>query len=172
MWHHDQFERELEVRRLGGFGAAFVVGALRSHDADADAGFRADLRRKGLAATPYCVVMDAGSRSLADVLVLSLSLSLSLSLFRALSLSLSLSLYLSLSVSVSVCLSVCLSLADVLVVSQSALSLSLCLSLCLSASFSLSSLSLCSPYQSISSFPPPSLSVSLAHTHFSTRAGR
>jgi hypothetical protein len=69
MRHRDQFLRELEVRRLGGFSDDYVMGVLRSHDGDADPAFMAELRRKGLAATPYCVVMDAGSRSLADVMV-------------------------------------------------------------------------------------------------------
>jgi hypothetical protein len=69
MKHRDQFLREIEVRRLGAFSDQFVVGIVRSHDGDADPAFLAELRRKGLDGTPYCVVMDAGSRSLADVIV-------------------------------------------------------------------------------------------------------
>ncbi len=69
MKHRDQFLREMEVRRLGGFSDDFVMGILRSHDGDADPAFMAELRRKGYERTPYCIVMDAGSRSLADVIV-------------------------------------------------------------------------------------------------------
>ena len=65
----DAFERELEARREGGFAAEFVAGALRGHDADADPGFAAEVQRKGLGNTPYLVVMEAGARSLADIIV-------------------------------------------------------------------------------------------------------
>jgi hypothetical protein len=69
MKHRDQFLREIEVRQLGGFSDEFVMGIIRSHDGDADAAFMAELRRKGYQGTPYCIVMDAGSRSLSDVIV-------------------------------------------------------------------------------------------------------
>ena len=65
----DQFLRELSARREGGFSAEFVVGALRGHDGVSDATFLAEARRKGLGETPYCVVMEAGSRSLADIVI-------------------------------------------------------------------------------------------------------
>lgn len=64
-----QFLRELDARREGGFGAEFVVGALRGHDGATDPEFLAEARRKGLGDTPFCVVMEAGSRSLADIVV-------------------------------------------------------------------------------------------------------
>ena len=68
MRHREQFMREIEVRQQGGFSDQFVVGILRSHDGETDEAFMDELRRKGLGETPYCIVMDAGSRSLADII--------------------------------------------------------------------------------------------------------
>ena len=69
MRHRDQFLREIEVRQQGGFADQFVVGILRTHSGDDDPDFLAEVRRKGFGQTPYCIVMEAGSRSLADVMV-------------------------------------------------------------------------------------------------------
>ena len=61
--------REVEARREGGFSDRFVVGILRTHCGDDDPEFLAEVRRKGLGQTPYCIAMEAGARSLADIVV-------------------------------------------------------------------------------------------------------
>jgi serine/threonine protein kinase len=68
MKHKEQFDREIEVRATGQFSDQFVTGVIRSHNGEADEELAAELQRKGFQDTPYCIVMDTGSRSLADVI--------------------------------------------------------------------------------------------------------
>lgn len=68
MCRRDQFDKEINVRAEGGFSAEYVVGILRIHDPDDDGLFGVEVSRKGFAQTPYCIVMEAGERSLLDIL--------------------------------------------------------------------------------------------------------
>ena len=45
-----------------------MIGILRSHNAEDDPTFAAALVHKGLEDFPYCIVMKAGDRTLADII--------------------------------------------------------------------------------------------------------
>jgi hypothetical protein len=69
MRHHNEFMREIDVRRFGNFDDKYVVGILRIHDSDDDDAFLQEINRKGLDDSPYLVVMEAGERNLNDILM-------------------------------------------------------------------------------------------------------
>jgi len=64
----DQFEREQVVRSSAGFDERLVLSVLRGHTSTADEQYAASAHRMGLSAYPYCLVMPAADRSLADII--------------------------------------------------------------------------------------------------------
>jgi serine/threonine protein kinase len=74
MKRKSQFEREIGSRSEGFFDEAYVVNIIRVYGAmnddydDGDMELRNERARKGLSSYPYCIVMQAGDRSLADIL--------------------------------------------------------------------------------------------------------
>ena len=70
MRHQEQYERELSSRAGGSFDEKLIVGILCSYTAtdSGDLPIRKEFQRKGLAEFPYCLVMNAGDRSLHDIL--------------------------------------------------------------------------------------------------------
>jgi serine/threonine protein kinase len=68
MRNASEYQREIEARQKGDFSDEYVIGILRSHSADEDPAFAAALARKDLEDLPYCIVMKAGERTLADII--------------------------------------------------------------------------------------------------------
>ena len=66
MCHKDQFERELTSRNGGSFDTKYVIDILMSYTGDSE--HKLEFSRKGLGNFPYCLVMNAGDRSLHDIL--------------------------------------------------------------------------------------------------------
>lgn len=66
MRNQDQWQRELDARQ--GLDTAYVIGVLRAHDGEADAGFNAALVARDLADYPYVLVLPRADLSLADAL--------------------------------------------------------------------------------------------------------
>jgi len=60
----EHYDREVNVRARCGFDGRYVLLLTANYDGDIDVEFRTDAIRKGYEEFPYCVVMEAGSRSL------------------------------------------------------------------------------------------------------------
>ena len=71
MQNRDQYLREVETRRRCGFDDRYVLATICSFDGDAEdvenISFRTDSIAKGYLKYPYCVVMEAGTMSLRQV---------------------------------------------------------------------------------------------------------
>jgi len=71
MENRDQYLREVETRRRCGFDDRYVLATICSFDGDAEdvenISFRTDSIAKGYLKYPYCVVMEAGTMSLKQV---------------------------------------------------------------------------------------------------------
>ena len=69
MKNRAEFGREISVRLKGQFDETYVVGILRFHgDDDDDDEIREEVRKKGFTESPYVIVMDAGERTLNDII--------------------------------------------------------------------------------------------------------
>jgi serine/threonine protein kinase len=69
MSHSEQFERELASRAVG-FEAPYVIEIINhvSGDWGSEPTVRNEFKRKGMSQFPYCLIMEAGSRSLHEIL--------------------------------------------------------------------------------------------------------
>ena len=68
MKDREQFLREIKSRSQGDYSEEYVVGILRIYDGLEDTFFLSELNRKNLQNYPHCIVMEAGDRSLYDIL--------------------------------------------------------------------------------------------------------
>ena len=68
MKDREQFLREIKSRSQGAYSEEYVVGILRIYDGLEDTFFLSELNRKNLQNYPHCIVMEAGDRSLYDIL--------------------------------------------------------------------------------------------------------
>ena len=64
----EHFDKEVRSRQVGKFSDEFVVGVIRTHEEDRDETFANEAKRKGLEGAKFCLVMEAGERTLHDVL--------------------------------------------------------------------------------------------------------
>jgi serine/threonine protein kinase len=69
MHNKDQFDRELNIRKTYDLAGEFVLGALHSHDGDADPKYRLEAERKGYKEYPYCLVLPSADRNLSSMLI-------------------------------------------------------------------------------------------------------
>ena len=68
MRYAEEFRREFDVRARGAFDEKYVVDIIRVHDPDEDEAYYVEAFRKGFEDSPYLVVMEAGERSLNDII--------------------------------------------------------------------------------------------------------
>jgi hypothetical protein len=64
MRHRDQFEKEVNMRKVVDLDPKYVISILRTHNADEDSSFQAAMHRIGIDAYPYCIVMEKADRNL------------------------------------------------------------------------------------------------------------
>ena len=67
MRHREHYQSEVDVRRRANMHEDYVVRLLRTHTADDDRDFRAGVAKYHLVEYPFCLVLERGAHTLADI---------------------------------------------------------------------------------------------------------